>query len=240
MTDDGDATEAVSTLAACVMLCGQNHFREVWIVAYDADRSGVFTDPDSERFPGSRVPDHRREAVRHGFEGANDWTGLGVKKGMLFWLAGGMSVVAIGVTLFFVRSAPPRLTPAVYLRHVGASDKPIRPVVVCEKAPTSSEIQEMLRGDVAGTQIVSISRNGLATMIAVCRVALEGESATDGREYGTFEITVVGGVKKLVKTVSPAAAGAVFSEMRRASGGISEELQTTLEGLQGRVGVVPE
>ncbi|MBA4370924.1 MAG: hypothetical protein C0418_05025 [Coriobacteriaceae bacterium] len=162
-------------------------------------------------------------------------------RGTALGVAAAVSVIAIGIAYLSVCPAGPQSTPAVYIQHVGASDKPIPPVVVFAKQPTPAEFDEVLGSDeVVGTAMVSISVDALGRIITDCKPLLERSADTDSRAYGTFRITVVETGGKLAKTLPGEAAGAMFSEMRRSSGADSQELQTVLEGLQRRLGVSSE
>lgn len=87
---------------------------------------------------------------------------------------------------------PVKYTSALYLKHIGESDKPILPIVFSSQKPKQSELDSVLGKDTwKHATFVTIPAAHLQKMMArVHKLLGKVKDEDKGHAYGTFEITV--------------------------------------------------
>lgn len=84
------------------------------------------------------------------------------------------------------------LTSAVYLKHIGDSDKPILPVVISATKPSEPELKAVLgKNDSKHAILVSVTRDDLRRIMAELNKLLAPmKDEPKGHTYGTFCVTI--------------------------------------------------
>lgn len=145
------------------------------------------------------------------------------------------------------------VTTAIYLQHVGPSDKPIFPVVICEARPSEAELAQVLGTGPSRSliSIVKITKPDLQKCLVEVtdKLAIAQESG-EYRPLGTFKVTVTQGktevaralpadTERFARVVAPEAMPAILGafETTDAFSAPDSRLKDTLAILKARTGL---
>lgn len=100
--------------------------------------------------------------------------------------------------LAFAANAAPApggpVTTAIYLQHVGPSDKPIFPVVICATKPNDAELALALGDEAPLAGVVTVSQSDLRKSLAgVAGKLAAAKEAGEHKPLGTFKVTITQG-----------------------------------------------
>ncbi len=143
------------------------------------------------------------------------------------------------------------ITSAVYIEHIGESDKSILPVVIFAKTPSEAELKRII-GDVVWDMaaMVNVSNDDLRRIIAVTYKFFQtAQEDTKGHKFGTFRVTVVEGKneKKRILSADEIEISRILSrdamipllnaveEIERNSAGGNKGLRTAIGNLKGHL-----
>lgn len=125
---------------------------------------------------------------------------------------------------------------AIYIQHIGESDKPIFPLIIGVTAPRKDEIKLVL-GDSQWkwATIIVIPNNVFGDLVLRVEGALAKiEKDTEGGAYGTFKITITGPVGERARIIDSSAAKEIFDAMISVAGK-SKKLNDAITNLQRRL-----
>lgn len=128
--------------------------------------------------------------------------------------------------------------PAIYIQHVGESDKPIFPVVISTSTPPMAELKRILgKDDYRHAIPVYVSETDLNRITAsVKSLLISQRSDSESTAFGTFRVTVVESAEELAQTLSPSRIAPVLSAIKMSSDTKNETLQKKISSIERRLG----
>lgn len=171
----------------------------------------------------------------------------------LTWPWASLCLAAQVACLAFSANAAPAqtLTAAIYFQHVGPSDKPIFPVVICAAKPAAVELTETLGDEAQFASIVVISAQDLRGVLAgVTGKVTAAKEAGKQNQLGSFRVSVTqaltdpgrvlpANTDRLVRVVGREAMPAVFSSLEKAGAysAPNSQLKSALVAVKARTGL---
>jgi hypothetical protein len=126
---------------------------------------------------------------------------------------------------------------AIYIQHIGESDKPIHPLVVGVTAPPEDELKLVLGNHQWKHATIIIIPDSLFGNLAARVGGALGkiEKDAEGRAYGTFKITIAGPEGEVTRTLDAAATKAILDIVIDVSDRTSGELADAILNLKRRL-----